>query len=261
MTVTTRTDPWIRRGGPAHLWYSYRQMLRFELTNLRNYLVVALVLQTLMGAGMGIMYGFYLGDLSPQAASFLVSGVPALALFPLGFVLVPGVISGQRIEDVYDYVWSLPVPRSASAGATFTVFTAISLPGTVVALLVSSLVYDVQLDPSWRIVPAVLLSASMATVVGYAVGQGMRNPRMVNLLTNLLTFVILMFSPIVIPIDLFPDWLAAVHRVLPFWHMTNLIRDGLTTGFVSDVGVSYAVSAVWTVGAVMVSARVVGRRR
>ncbi|MBK5267479.1 MAG: ABC transporter permease, partial [Acidimicrobiia bacterium] len=175
--------------------------------------------------------------------------------------LVPGVISGQRIEDVYDYVWSLPVPRSASAGATFTVFTAISLPGTVVALFVSSLVYDVQLDPSWRIIPAVLLSASMATVVGYAVGQGMRNPRMVNLLTNLLIFVILMFSPIVIPIDLFPDWLAAVHRVLPFWHMTNLIRDGLTTGFVSDVGVSYAVSAVWTVGAVVLSARVVGRRR
>ena len=260
MTATAQTDEWARRKGVAHLWQSYRHMLRFELINLRSFLVIALVIQTLMGAGMGVMYGFYLGDIPPEAASFLVSGIPALALFPLGFVLVPNVISGQRIEDTYDYVWSLPVPRTASAGATFTVFTAISLPGTFVALLVSSLVYDVQLEPNWMIVPAIILSASMATAVGYAVGQGMSNPRLVNLLTNLLIFVILMFSPIVIPIELFPDWLAAAHRVLPFWHMANLVRDGLTSGFVDNVGASYAVSAAWTVGAVAISARVVGRR-
>jgi ABC-2 type transport system permease protein len=206
------------------------------------------------------MYGFYLGELPSEAASFLVSGVPALALFPVGFVIVPNVISSHRIADTYDYVWSLPVPRLASAGATFSVFTAISLPGTVLALFISTLVYDVQLDPSWRIVPAVLLVASMATAVGYALGQGIANPRLVNLITNLLVFAVLMFSPIVIPIELFPDWFGSVHRVLPFWHMANLIRDGLTAGFVADVASSYYVSIVWMVLAVAVAARVIARR-
>jgi ABC-2 type transport system permease protein len=66
------------RRGVGHLWRSYRAMLRFEITNLRLFLMITLVIQTLVGAGMGIMYGFFLGDLSASSASFLVSGIPAL---------------------------------------------------------------------------------------------------------------------------------------------------------------------------------------
>lgn len=261
MTLASREEAWVRRRGLGHLWHSYVRMLRYEVTSLRLYLVFALLIQVLIGAGMGIMYGFYLGDLPQTAVTFLVSGIPALALFPIGFVLVPNEIAGQRIAETYDYIWSLPVPRFASAGATFTVFTALALPGTAAAVLISVLVYDVQLDASLLIVPAVLLSSAMATAVGYALGHGVKDPRLVNLVTNLLVFVLLMFSPIVVPIEFFPGWLAAVHRVLPFWHMANVVRGGLTTGFVTDVGVSYAVLSAWTIGAVALAAWVIGRRR
>jgi ABC-2 type transport system permease protein len=255
-------DPtWARRGGARHLWAGYRHMLRYEVISTRTFLMFALVVQTVMGAGMGVMYGFYLGDLPSQAVTFLVAGVPALALFPLGFVLVPGNIANLRVSDTYDYLWSLPVPRVASAAATFTTYTAVALPGTVLALVISTLVYDVELRPNWGIVPAVLLSAAMATSVGYAVGHGMKDARMVNLVTNFLVFLILMFSPIVVPIDLFPGWFAAVHRVLPFWHVANLVRAGLTEGFVADVGASYVAVMAWTAGSMLVAARVIARRR
>ncbi len=242
------------------MWRSYLVMIRFELLNLRLFLVVTLMIQTLMGAGMGIMYGFYLGDLPPVAQTFLVSGIPALSLFPLGFVLVPGVIADHRWEETYDYIWSLPVPRLASAAATFTVFVGLSLPGMALALLLSVWVYGVALSISWTFVPAVLLVAAMATSVGYAVGHAVRNPRMVNLLTNLLIFLVLMFSPIVVPIGQFPDWFGALHRVLPFWHMANVLRDALTTGLVEQVGSSYGVLALWLVGAWVVTSRVIARR-
>jgi ABC-2 type transport system permease protein len=248
------------RRGVAHLWRSYRTMLRFEITNLRLFLLVTLIIQTLVGAGMGIMYGFFLGDLSSASRTFLVSGIPALALFPLGFVLIPSVIADHRFADTYDYIWSLPVPRSASAAATFTVFAFLSLPGVVVAVGLSCWVYGVTLTPGLMMVPAAVLSTAMATSVGYAMGHAVRNPRMINPLTNLLVFLVLMFSPIVVPIEQFPAGLAAIHHVLPFWHMANVLRDGLTSGLVDHVARSYAVLAAWLIAAWSVTAWVISRR-
>ena len=102
MTVDTLVTIPARRTGTAHLWRSYRVMVRFEVINLRLFLMLTLVIQTLMGAGMGIMYGFYLGDIPPQAQTFLVSGIPALSLFPLGFLLVPGLRAEHRLLQLPD---------------------------------------------------------------------------------------------------------------------------------------------------------------
>ena len=260
MNLTTGLVTPPRRHGAQHLWRSYRAMLRFEITNLRLLLTITLVVQTLVGAGMGIMYGFFLGDLSPTSQTFLVSGIPTLALFPLGFVLVPSVIADHRFAETYDYIWSLPVPRLASAAATFTVFAGLSLPGVVVAVGLSCWVYGLTLTPSLMIVPAAALAAAMATSVGYALGHAVRNSRMINPLTNLLVFLVLMFSPIVVPIERFPAWFGAIHQMLPFWHMANVLRDGLTSGLVDQVAWSYAVLTAWLIAAWGVTTWVISRR-
>ncbi len=257
--MTTSTIP-ARRTGAAEWLRSLGLMLRHDAIALRSYLVVVLMVQTLMGAGMGVMYGLYLGELPARAAAYLVAGIPALALFPIGFVLVPGVISDQRWEETYDYTWSLPVPRTAAAAASMLLFTTLAIPGTALALVVSSLAYGVALTPSWMVVPAVLGVSAMATSVGYAFGHGIRNPRLTNLITNALIFGVLMFTPIVVPIDRFPDGLAAVHRVLPFWHMAEVLRASLTEGFVDGVTTHWLVLGTWTVASWAVALRVISRR-
>ena len=252
--------PEIRRG--LGYWLaSYQHLLRFEITNLRLYLAIALVVQTLMGAGMAYMYGFYLGDLSPLGQTWLVTGIPALALFPIGFVVVPNVITQHKLQDTYDFVRSLPVPRMIPALSTFTVFTLLSLPGTALALLIADLRYDADLTPSWSLVPAVFLASLMATSVGYAVGHAIPDPRVTNLFLNILVFTVLLFTPIVVPIDLFPDWLATLHRLLPFFHMAQVLRAGLSVGLVADVATSYAVLAAWTALSWGLAAWILGWRR
>jgi ABC-2 type transport system permease protein len=240
---------------------SYRAMLRFEVINLRVYLAIALLVQILMGAGMAIMYGFYLGDLSPRGQLWIVTGIPALAIFPIGFVVVPNVIIQHKLQDTYDFVWSLPVPRMASAAATFTIFTLLSIPGALVALGVAWWRYDVDLTFSWAVIPALLAVSLMATSVGFGVGNAIPDPRVTNLLLNVLVFSVLLFTPIVVPIDLFPGWLAGFHRVLPFWHMANVLRDSISTGLVDGVATSYGVVALWTVVSWAVASWVVGRRK
>lgn len=249
------------RRGIGYWLSSYQHLLRFDITNLRLYLVLALVVQILMGAGMAFMYGFYLGDLSPLAQTWLVTGIPALALFPIGFVVVPNVITQHKIQDTYDFVRSLPVPRMIPALSTFTVFTFLSLPGTALALLIADLRYDADLAPSWSLGPAVLLASLMATSVGYAVGHAIPDPRVTNLFLNILVFTVLLFTPIVVPIELFPDWLATLHRLLPFFHMAQVLRAGLSEGLVTNVATSYAVLAAWTALSWGLAAWILGWRR
>jgi ABC-2 type transport system permease protein len=258
MTTASSTD--LRRG--LGYWVgSYRSMLRFEVTNLRVYLSIALVVQTLMGGGMALMYGFYLGELPPEGQLWLVTGIPALAVFPIGFVVVPNVIIQHKLADTYDFVWSLPVPRLASAASTFTVFTVLAFPGTLLALAIAWWRYDVDLALTWAFLPAVILTSLMATSVGFAVGHAIPDPRVTNLLLNVLVFSVLLFTPIVVPIDLFPGWLAGLHRGLPFYHMAEVLRASLSRGLVSGVAGSYLMLGLWTAASWTLGAWVVGRRK
>ncbi len=248
------------RSGAGHWLRSYQVMLRFDATSLRIFLPLMVFVQILMGAGMAFMYGFYLGEVSPAIALFIATGVPALALIPIGFVMVPALVGQQRLEDTYDFIWSLPVPRLVAALSTLTVFTLAALPGMVAALVVGAWRYDIALHVTPSIVPAVLLTSVMAASVGFAMAHLIANPRVTNLITNILIFFVLLFSPLVVPIEQFPAWLASLHRGLPFYHMAVVIRAGLSDGLVSGVAISYLVLVAWTVGGWAASAWVVGRR-
>lgn len=255
------TAPVRIRTGVGYWLAGYAHMLRFEIGNLRTYLMLAAVIQLLMGAGMAYMYGFYLGDLPPTARAFLVSGIPALAIIPIGFLMVPITIITHKIQGTYDFVLSLPTPRSAAAAATFTVFTALALPGSALALWIAANRYGVELTVTWSVIPAVILASLMAASVGFGFSHAIPDPRVTNLLTNLLAFLVLLFSPIVVPIAQFPAWWADVHQVLPFYHMAVVIRGGLTQGLVESAGASYAILGAWTIASWIVAGLAVGRRR
>lgn len=248
------------RSGIGYWLTSCWNMIRFEFANMRAFLSMALAIQVLMGGGMAYMYGFYFGDVPEVVRTFIVTGIPALALIPVGFVLVPNAIMNHKIRDTYDFVWSLPVPRMASATATFILFTILAIPGTIVSLLIAHVHYAVTLDISWSVVPAMLLTSLMATSVGFAFAHAIPEPRITNLITNLIVFLVLLFSPIVVQIDRFPGWWATVHRVLPFYHMANVIRASLSTGLADSVGTSWLVLGIWTVLSWALAAWVVGRR-
>lgn len=249
------------RSGPSYWISSYRTMVRFEMINLRTFLAFALIIQVLTGAGMAYLYGFYMGDLPEVGRLFVVTGIPALALVPIGLVMVPAAIMTHKIRDTYDFVWSLPVPRMTSAAATFTVFTGLAVPGTLIALLVADLYYGVDLLWSWSFIPAVLLTSLMATSVGFAMAHAVPEPRFTNLLTNIIMFLAILFAPIVVPISQFPDWWASVHRVLPFYHMAQVLRGSLSSGLVESAATSWVTLGAWTTGAWLLAGWVVGRRK
>ena len=247
--------------GTRHWLSSYVAMLRFDIASQRTWLPMFVLTQVLFGAGMAIIYGFYLGRMPHQTALYIVSGAPALAVLTSGLIGVTTMVVERKEAGSWDFIWSLPTPRSAAVASTFTVFTLMAIPGIVVALALAAWRYGLSLSPSPMAVPAVLLAALVATSVGFGMAQLIPNPLVTGVMVNVLIFVVLMYSPVVFPITQLPAWLADVQRALPIYYVAQVLRASVTTGIVHDVALSYAVLAAWTAAAWAATAWVVGRRR
>jgi ABC-2 type transport system permease protein len=251
---------WLRSG--LGYWFgSVGAMLRFEFGRVRAWAGMMVIVQTFMGAGMALMYGFFYPHIGPTQALYIATGAPVLALIPLGFVMLPSTITVERLEGTFDYVWSLPAPRSAQAVAAFALYSLIALPGTVLALVVAAWRYDAHLSLSPILAPSLVVCAMVAITVGYGMALVVSEPMVMNLIANALVFFVLLFSPIVFPASQLPQWLYDVHRVLPFYNMAVVIRAGLTQGVVSDVTTSFVVLAAWAAAGCTATAWAVGRRR
>ena len=178
-----------------------------------------------------------------------------------GLIGVVMMVTERQQAGTWDFIWSLPAPRSAAVASTFTVFTLLAIPGIAVTLALAAWRYGLGLTVSPMAVPALLLSSLMATSIGFAMAQLIGKPLVTNAVVNAMIFVVLMYSPVVFPISRLPLWLADVHRVLPIYYLGQVLRASLTTGLVSNLALSYAVLAAWTVAAWAGADWVVGRRR
>jgi ABC-2 type transport system permease protein len=248
------------RRGSGHWLRSFALMVSWEARSLRIVLPLAIVSQIILGAGLIIGFGFLVGDIPVIEATYLATGVTVISMITLGLVLIPQLIAARKHAGIYDYVWSLPVPRSASVAANLVINSLIAVPGMTLALLVGWWRYDLALTFSPLILPAVLLTLVTAASVGFAMGHAIPNPMVTSLVTNILVFVILLYSPINFPPDRLPDWLAALHQGLPMLHAATVVRAGLTEGLVANAGVSFAVLGSWAVASWLLTAWVVGRR-
>ena len=104
-----------------------------------------------------------------------------------------------------------------------------------------------------------LLVTLTATSMGYAIACLL--PQMIaNLLTQVLVVFVLMFSPLNFPADRLPDWLAALHRVLPFQAMGEVVRGTLASGTFPLAGSAFALLGAWCVGSFLVTYRILARR-
>lgn len=248
------------RGGLPYWWGTYVAMLRWVLTQQRVLFWSVLFSQLLLGIGAALMYSFYLGTVDSVVAAYLVTGIPALSIIPVGFVMLPILVIQEKSRGTHEFTWSLPVPRLVPVAATFTIFTAIALPVAALSTGLAAWHFGTALQASAYTIPAALLVALMATSVGYGLAMAIPEPRITNLILNVVIFLVLLFSPIVIPIDRFPDWAATIHRILPFFHMSNLLRSTLTDGLAVEVATSLGALVAWTAVGWATVVRVVTRR-
>jgi len=242
-------------------WFrSYGLMLKWVFLSNRPWLSLNLAVQLGIAVAFIFGIGYFYPEISPTIAKFLTTGSPTIVLLTVGLVLVPQVIASMRSEGTFDYVWSLPVPRMAHIAADASNMFGTMIPGILLAVILGKFHFGFDLQISWLVVPAVLLIASCATFAGYSLAFAVPKPMMTQVITQLMIFFVMMFSPVMFPSEQLPGWLQAIHHVLPIQYMANLMR-GTLTDLPVNLGLSFAVVGAWFAAGFIVTYLMVRRRK
>ena len=261
MTVSVVSPTATLRSGPGEWWRSFSAMLRWQLASMRLVLPVMVMVQLLTASGISVGLSIFFDDIDPRRALYLGSGTSIVSLILVGLVVAPQLVAAEKEAGTYEYTWSLPVPRSAAAGAWVVVSAIVSLPAMVLGLFVAAWRLGLDYELDWSILPAVALVVVCGTLIGYAFAHAIENTNLTQILTQILAFGIFGFTPITYPLENLPQWMGSIHQVLPFYHMGVIVRAGLTDGLVSGVARSYAIVLIWAVASALVTAAHLGRRR
>jgi ABC-2 type transport system permease protein len=242
------------------IWRSYLLMLKWQALSSRMILPLNLVVQLMIAAGFIVGIGFFYPVLTTETAKFLTTGAPTIILLMVGMVMVPQMVAMARQSGSFDYIWSLPVPRLVYVAADATIWVLVSLPGVILSLVLGSLYFDFSLQVSWLVVPAVLLISATGVFIGYVIAHGAPKPELASLATQVIVFLVMLFSPVMYPADQLPGWLEHIHRVLPVLYMADLSR-GTLTDLPVDLGLAFAVVSAWFVFGLLATWLLVRRRR
>ena len=205
---------------------SYLLLLQWQALRMKGFLPIAMLVQGLFAFGIVAGYPLLFPAIDTGTILFLATGAPAITLLTMGLVAIPQVVAAAKQEGSLEYVRTLPVPRLAFLLADLTVWTGIVLPGVVFAVIVATIRFGLPISATVAVVPVFLLVALTAACVGYALASVLP-PLVAGILSQVLVVFVLMFSPLNFPADRLPDWLRAIHAVLPIQAMGESIRGSL----------------------------------
>jgi ABC-2 type transport system permease protein len=250
-----------RPAWPGRWLRCYWRKVAWDLADLRLHLPVLSCVLVLQGAGLVYGMGLLFARMPQSAAMFVTTGAPVMNLITAGLIFEPQLIAQHRIQGSYEFLQALPLPRSATALAWYTVALLTALPAVGLTLLTGLARYHLHLAATPMVIPAVLLTCLTGVLMGLAVAHGVAQPMAANLISVMLIFVMTGFSPVNFPAGQLPGWLASVNQWLPFGSMATVTRSALAPGFASGVPRAYAVVAAWAAGAALIVAWAQGRRR
>jgi len=239
---------------------SYVLMLKWQALSNKTTLPLNLVVQIMIAAGFIFGLGFFYPEITPTTAKFLTTGAPTIILLMVGLVLVPQMVAMARLEGTFDYIWSLPVPRMIYIAADATIWILVSLPGVILSLALGAIYYSFGLKISPLVVPALMLTSLTGVSIGYCIAHGAPKPQMAHLATQIIVFVIMLFSPVMYPADQLPDWLSTIHQFLPVKYMADLSRGTLTDINV-NLGLAFGVVGAWCLMSLVLTYILVRRRQ
>lgn len=234
-------------------------LLQWQLRRSLPYIPLLVVVQVALAVATVVGYGLLVGTPSPDVALYLATGAPTITLITVGLVMTPQMIAQAKTEGSLDWMRTLPVPRWTFLASDLLMWTLIALPGMVLGVVAGVLRFDVHLSIApWVVLAALLVSLTSASV-GYAMASVLP-PMLAQLLTQVLIFVVLLFSPVSYPASRMPEWLQRAHQFLPIEPMAQLIRAGLASADFTVPGRSMVVLGVWVCVAVAAALTALRRR-
>jgi ABC-2 type transport system permease protein len=156
---------------------------------------------------------------------YIVTGYMVMSLLFGTFDKVAGHFAYMRMVGRLEYFATLPIYRSALILATVSAFMVLSLPAVLLTLLAGVLFLDVQIALSpWVLVVIPLIGVTLCGL-GALIGIVIKTPEEVGSISALMTFILVGFGPIVIPINRLPDIIGTLSYMSPATYAASALRQ------------------------------------
>lgn len=247
--------------GPANAWTVYRILLRWTLLQIGGtVLPLVIVVQALLAAGVIVGFGLLIPDIDTTTARFLATGTPTVLLLIAGLVLVPSGVAQARADGTFTYQRAMPIPRPLLLATELTVWSMVAFPSVAVALIVARLRFGLSFAFDWPLlIAAILLITITSASVGFALAVSLP-PLLTQVVSQVLVFFVLLFSPVTFPASRLPVWFQAVHDWLPIRPAADLLRAGLASDIYSTSTQDLAVLVAWCCLGIALSLHALTRR-
>ena len=220
-------------------------LVRWQFLRFGTLIATVMIVQLLFAVLVIFGFSMLIPDLDTEASSRLAVGAPTVIMLTVGLVLIPQSISRGRQEGSIDHLRGLPVPRSSFFIADALLWMGLMTP----AIIASAVTAEARFDVDLALGPGFALVGFLVVISGLGIGYGlgtMLPPMIAEMMTNILIFVILLFSPINTTMEQLPGWLQQVHRPLPIDDAASLVRAVLLPADTSLSWFSVLVVVGWS---------------
>ena len=196
-------------------------------------------------------------DLSAYAmVATMLMGVAATAIF-----IASDLMTREQDFQTFELTIASPAPFPAIILSRMMVITSISLIGIAESWLIIRFVFGVSLaiHHPWVFAATMLLTAFAAAGTALIPAALFSFARSARTYQNSITYPVYIFSGILVPLTVFPDWLAPVSRVIFLYWSGELLRDSMQTATPEGVIAKLGAIAILGVGAALLGGALIAR--
>lgn len=172
---------------------------------------------------------------------YIISGSAIFSVANDGLYTMAIRIGSMKKEGMLLYYASLPINKVAFVTAIMVSRLSVTLPGMIAPMLFGSLIYKVDLHFSVWIVLLLPLTALALSAIGMALGSLLNSLEMIQIIVNLLLFVLIMAAPVFIPWEALPVPFKLLGYLLPPSYAADALRRVLSgaidVGFYIDIAI------------------------
>ncbi len=225
-------------------WRQLGLLMQWQARRSLQALPLLVLVQILLSVATVIGYGLLIGEPDHTSGLYLATGAPTAALIMVGLVMTPQWVAQSRTEGSLDWMRTLPISREVYLFADLAVWTLIALPGIAIGAVAGAMRFNADLAPAWWILGVVLLVSLTAASIGYAIAC-LLPPALAMLMSQVLVFLVMLFTPISFPADRMPSWAQEMHAWLPLQSMAELMRAGLAPSEFAVSARPWVVVVLW----------------
>lgn len=219
-------------------------LLQWQLLRMKPILPLYFIVQMLLAVGIVIGFSYLIPDIDEITALYLTTGAPTVILLAVGLVFLPQGVAEMKIDGTFNYMLSLPLPRLYYVLVEALIWLILTIPGIMIALIIASIKFDLQLVYSFKSIFTFSIIGLTAIGIGYTIALWLK-PVVAELISQVLIFAILLFSPVNFPSERLPEWLSKTHDFLPLQYMAEIIRAALAPDHFTSSMTNIIIVFVW----------------